>query len=119
MQSPALRLLLLSEHASDHQRLCDALIQAGRIKQEGTVYQVHWVADPAQAISALHDGSLHLCLLDEGFAGDAADFLRAVQGNHLPPLLVRTYDRADYSEPMREALEAWAGYVCKALEAEE
>lgn len=38
--------------------------------------------------------------------------------NHLPPLLIRTYDRADYSEPMREALEAWAGYVRKALEAD-
>lgn len=39
--------------------------------------------------------------------------------NHVPPVLVRTYDRADYTEPMRDALEAWAGYVRKVLEAEE
>lgn len=36
--------------------------------------------------------------------------------NHLPPLLVRTYDRADYAEPMRDALEGWAATVRAILE---
>jgi integrase len=36
--------------------------------------------------------------------------------NHLPPLLVRTYDRSDYSGPMRDALEVWAAHVRQVVE---
>lgn len=35
--------------------------------------------------------------------------------NHLPPRLVRTYDRNNYATEIKAALELWAGHVAKAI----